>query len=83
MKQKDIVTIGVVVFVSAIFSLIISSTVISPPKKRSTKVETVQKITSDFPLPNAKYFNKNSVNPTQLITIGNNANATPFNAPKQ
>lgn len=83
MKQKDLVTIIVVVAISAVLSLVVSSQFISSPKKRVTKVEVVQPITADFPEPNKKYFNEKSVNPTQLITIGNNANQTPFNGPKQ
>lgn len=83
MKRKDILTIAVVVIVSGGLSLILSSIFISSPKKHTTKVEVVQKITSDFPEPNKKYFNEQSINPTQLITIGNNANTKPFNGPKQ
>lgn len=83
MKRKDIATIVVVVIISGGLSLILSSVFISSPKKRSAKVEVVQKITSDFPEPNKKYFNDKSVNPTQLITIGNNTNTKPFNGPKQ
>lgn len=83
MKQKDIFTIVVVVFISGVLSIIISTLFISPSKKRSTTVEVVDKITADFPVPNKKYFNAQSINPTQLITIGNNANTKPFNGPKQ
>lgn len=82
MKKKDIATIVVVVIISGGLSLVLSSIFFSP-KKHVTKVEVVPKITSDFPEPNKKYFNDKSVNPTQLITIGNNANTKPFNGPKQ
>lgn len=83
MKKKDIATIVVVVIVSGGLSLILSSVFISSPKKRSTRVEVVQPITADFPEPKKQYFNDKSVNPTQLITIGNNTNTKPFNGPKQ
>lgn len=83
MKKKDIFSIVVVIFISGVISVIISSIFISSPKNRTTKVEVVEKITSDFPLPKDKYFNKDSRNPTQLINIGNNANTNPFNGPKQ
>lgn len=83
MKQKDIVSIIVVMFVSGALSLGISSVFISPPEKRITQVEVVEKITPDFPEPDKKYFNPQSLNPTQLITIGTNTNTTPFNAPAQ
>lgn len=79
MKQKDIVTIVAIVVVSAFFSFMISKVFISSPKNRTAKVEVVQKITPDFPEPSKKYFNSNSVNPTQLITIGDGTNTKPFN----
>ena len=83
MKQKDLTTIIVVVIISAVFSIILSSQFISSPEKRSTKVEVIAPITADFPIPNKKYFNEKSINPTQLITIGNNDNQKPFNGPQQ
>ena len=83
MKKKDLTLIIVVTIISAVFSIVISSVFISSPKTRITKVEVVQPITSAFPLPDKKYFNTNSIDPTQLITIGNNTNNQPFNGPKQ
>jgi hypothetical protein len=79
MKQKDIVLIIVVIFISAVFSIVLSGAIISNPKSRSQKVEVVEKISSEFPSPNAKYFNDKSIDPTQLIRIGDNTNTTPFN----
>jgi hypothetical protein len=38
----------------------------------------VSKIAPDFPDPNEKYFNKDSINPTQDIKIGEDPNASPF-----
>ena len=49
-----------------------------PPKNRQAKVEVVQKITSDFPQPDTKFFNSGAVNPTQLIQIGQEQNPQPF-----
>jgi len=79
MKQKDLTLVIVVIFISAVFSLIISNFLISPPKNRKTQVEVVQKITSDFPEPDKKYFNSQSVDLTKLIQIGDNQNTQPFN----
>ena len=79
MKQKDLVTIGVIVFVSAVLSFIVSQLFITTPKNRTATVEVVQPITPSFPQPDAKYFNTSSIDPTQLIKIGDNSNSKPFN----
>ena len=78
MKQKDIILISVVVFISAIFSYILSNTFISPTKNRKADVEVVEAISSEFKTPSTKYFNSSSVDPTKLIQIGDNPNASPF-----
>lgn len=79
MKQKDIAMIIVVVFVSGVLSFFISRLFFAAPKDRQQKVEVVDVITSDFPTPDKKYFNKDSINPTQLIHIGDTNNPNPFN----
>ncbi len=78
MKQKDIILISVVIIISAFASILISNSLISSPKHRSAKVEVVDSITSDFAKPDPKYFNKDSINPTKLIQIGENPNPSPF-----
>lgn len=79
MKQKDLVTIVVVALFSGILSLLVSKIFISTPANRALKVEVVESIKSDFPHPDKRYFNDKSINPTQLITIGDSANTKPFN----
>ncbi len=79
MKDKDIKLLLVIVFVSGIFSLIISSVFINSPKNRLTKVEVVEKINAEFKPPDTKYFNKNSIDPTKNIRIGEGENPDPFN----
>jgi ABC-type phosphate/phosphonate transport system permease subunit len=78
MKQKDFLLIGVVVFISVIVSLFVSKAVFSSPKNRQQQVETVQAITSDFPQPDSHFFNKDSIDPTKLIQIGQDSNQDPF-----
>lgn len=77
MKQKDIALIVVVSIVSAVISLLISNYTIGSPKNREQKAEVVEKITADFPVPDNKYFNPQSINPTQIIRIGSNPAPTP------
>ena len=80
MKQKDIFVIVVVVIISAGISIFVSKWLFSVPAGRQTKVEVVTPITAEFDQPDNRYFNSNSVDPTQNITIGGNQNQAPFNS---
>jgi hypothetical protein len=80
MKQKDIALIIVIVFISAVVSLFISKAIFTTPASRQQQVDVVQPITADFPKPDSHYFNSNSFDPTQLITIVPNNNTNPFNS---
>lgn len=80
MKQKDIILIVIVVIISGTFSFLLSKFLFSTPKDRETQVEVVQAISPDFPQPDPRYFNANSVDPTQNITIGDNQNNQPFSS---
>jgi hypothetical protein len=79
MKQKDIVLIIVIVFVSGILSFFVSRLIFAAPQSRQQAVEVVDPISTDFPIPGSKYFNNNSIDPTQLIQIGGSSNLAPFN----
>ncbi len=79
MKDKDIILIIVVVFISGVFSLILSNVLFASPKNRQEKVAIVEPITADFQQPDKKYFNVDSIDPTQIIKIGENNNNQPFN----
>lgn len=83
MKQKDIALIIVIVFISGIASFFISGALFASSSSRQQKVEKVEAITADFPTPSKKYFNSESIDPTQLIQIGNSTNPDPFNGAAQ
>lgn len=78
MKQKDILLIVVVVFISALISFAMTKLLISTPKNRNQLVEVVQPISANFPDANKKYFNEQSIDPTQIIKIGDSSNPQPF-----
>jgi hypothetical protein len=82
-KQKDIMLIAVLVIVSGVVSLLVSRFFFAKPADRQQQVEIVDVITSDFPTPPVKYFNNSSIDPTQSVQIGDNANANPFQTKKQ
>lgn len=83
MKQKDLALILVVVFMSAVLSLVVSKFIIASPESRSQEVEVVQPISADFEEPDKRFFNNNAFDPTQLITIGENQNPNPFSSTTQ
>lgn len=70
MKQKDIIIIIIIVFFTGIASYFLSTKLFASEKQRSIEVKTVDAISTDFNKPSKQYFNENSVNPTQIITIG-------------
>lgn len=78
MKQKDWAVVLIVVFVSGVLSLVLSNTLFGKSKQQE-QVEVVEAITAEFTKPNEKYFNKNSIDPTQIIRIGDGSNESPFN----
>lgn len=79
MKQKDIALIIVLAFISGIISFFVSNMLFASPKNRQQEVAKVDVITSDFPQPDSKYFNKDAIDPTQTIQIGDGSNPNPFN----
>ncbi len=80
MKKKDIALIIVIVFISAVVSLLLSKMLFASPQKRQQQAEVVQPITASFPKPDKRYFNKDAFDPTRLITISQNANTNPFSS---
>lgn len=88
MKQKELMLIGIVAFVAAIFSFLISGMIFGSPQKNPIKVPVVTPISSNFPSPQTDstyqaFYNQQALNPTQLIQIGGNSNNTPFNNQNQ
>lgn len=81
MKQKDIALIIVVCFISAVLSFIISMKVFVTPANRQQSVPVIDAIDGSFTKPSSKYFNDQSINPTQQIHVTDNANQNPFKAP--
>lgn len=79
MKQKDLVLIVVVSCFSAVFSYFLSNMLIVPKQALQQQATVVGPIEPEFNKPDSRYFNKDSVDPTQRITIGDNNNPIPFN----
>jgi hypothetical protein len=78
-KQKDIALILVISFMSLILGVIVSNLLFGSANSRKLKSDVVTAISTEFNEPDKTYFNKNSVDPTQIIRIGQNTNQKPFN----
>ena len=78
MKQKDWIVIIITVFISAVASFFISRALFASPDDLVTEVEVVEPITAEFIEPDERYFNEDSINPTQTITIGDEINPRLF-----
>jgi hypothetical protein len=78
MKQKDMVIMGGVAIVAALFSIVLSGVIFGSPKKNPIKVPVVHKISSTFPTTQTDdykaFLNDKALNPTELIQIGNGDN---------
>lgn len=83
MKQKDIALIVVIVGLSGVISFFVAQYFFLKPQDRQVKAEYVQPISDQFTPPDSKYFNANSIDPTQPIQIGNQTNTAPFNSTPQ
>lgn len=79
MKQKDIALILVIAFIGAAFAIVLSKYVFNSANDRKLTAEVVVPITPEFNnSPDKRYFNQESVDPTQLIRIGDSSNNRPF-----
>jgi hypothetical protein len=80
MKQKDIALIILIAGIAAVASFFLSHAIFASAGNRAQKAEKVDTITTEFVKPSSKYFNGNSIDPTQLIQIGDTTNSNPFAA---
>lgn len=80
MKRKDLGIILIIVIVSAVVSLFVSKSLFASEKAKQQSAPVIEKITSVFPPTDPRYFNKDAFDPTQTITIQQNANPDPFKA---
>lgn len=74
MKQKDIPVILAIVIVSFILSLVVTQAFFVPKNSKTLTAERVDPISAEFKEPDPFIFNKDAVNPTQLIKIGDSNN---------
>ena len=78
MKKNDIALIVLIVSISLVVSYFVVKALIGNPKSQEVSAEVVEPITADLVTPSNKIFNRDAINPTVVIQIGNPSNQQPF-----
>jgi hypothetical protein len=78
MKSKDIALIAVIAVISGVISILLSNMLFTSPDSRSTQVEVVTPLQSEFVRPPSQFYNSESINPTQTIQISPGQNPKPI-----
>ena len=78
MKKNDIAAIFLIVVIAGVFSYFIADAIIGKPNNNPVEVEQVTPIGSNFPTPDARIFNENSVDPTVEINGDGQSADRPF-----
>ena len=78
MKKNDIALIVLIVSISLVISYFVLKGVIGNPKNQQASAEVVEPISPDLVQPSDKIFNRDAINPTVVIQIGNPSNQQPF-----
>lgn len=73
MKNSDIAAIILIASLSMLAAYFIADGIIGKPGNESVKVKTVEKITSEVVEPSTAVFNKDAINPTIPVIIGEGA----------
>lgn len=79
MRKKDLPLVIVIGIFSLVVSLVLSNLIFNSSENKKLESAVVTPITNEFVDPDKKYFNDQSVNPTQKIQINENTNNQPFN----
>lgn len=78
MKKNDIALIILIVSISLVISYFVVKAIIGDPKSQEVSAEVVEPISPDLTQPSSQIFNRDAINPTVVIQIGNPSNQQPF-----
>jgi hypothetical protein len=78
MKKSDIALLILIASITLVISFLLVKALFGEPSSDQTKVEKVQAITGSLDKPPTSVFNKDAINPTVVIQIGDPANQQPF-----
>lgn len=78
MKKSDLALLILIASITLVISFLLVKTLFGEPSADQTKVEKVEAITGSIDDPPKSVFNKDAINPTVVITIGDPSNQQPF-----
>ena len=64
--------------ISMVVTYFIAKAIIGTPSNKQVSAEVVELIKPDLTQPSSKIFNRDAINPTVVIQIGNPSNQQPF-----
>lgn len=78
MKKNDIALIILITSITLVISYLVVKALFGEPASQQTTVEKVEPLVGIIQEPAPRIFNKNAINPTVVIQIGNPSNQQPF-----
>jgi len=70
MKRSDIITILFIALMSVVVAYFAANAIIGKPSSKSVTVRTATPISADIQQPDPAVFNKEAINPTVEVEIG-------------
>ncbi len=78
MKKSDIALLALIVSLTLVISFLVVKTIFGEATNEATKVEKAESISANLVEPSPTIFNRDAINPTVVIQIGNSGNQQPF-----
>lgn len=78
MKKNDIALIVLITSITLVVSYLVVKAIFGEPASQQTTVEKAEPLAGTIQEPSPRIFNKNAINPTVVIQIGNPSNQQPF-----
>jgi hypothetical protein len=78
MKRSDIAVLALIVSLTLVISFLIVKALFGEARNETTKVEKAEPISANIVPPSPSIFNRDAINPTVVIQIGNPGNQQPF-----
>jgi len=78
MRKNDIAVLILIASITLVLSFFLVKALFGEAKNDAVKVEQVDAISATVEQPSPAIFNKNAINPTVVIQIGNPSNQQPF-----
>lgn len=78
MKKSDIAILVLIVSITLVISFLLVKALFGEPQSQALKAEKVDPIAATIQEPSPSIFNKDALNPTVVIQIGNPSNQQPF-----